>query len=119
MDFLREVPDDAGQLDTRLQASPDILLERQYASSPGEWQELEPMPSFRKGLVYVGKVDRFIADLLASCDGRRPLGEVLTGLAASRGVDRLTLISPSCRIVRLLIERGFLLPVHLPGEARP
>lgn len=37
MDFLREVPDDAGLLDTRLQDSPDILLERQYAASPQGW----------------------------------------------------------------------------------
>ncbi|MGE5238265.1 MAG: methyltransferase [Chloroflexota bacterium] len=118
-DFLMTVPEDAALLAMPLQASPDIVLERQYAPSPEGWQELETVVSFRKGLVYSGKIDRFVADLLTSCDGRRPVGDILSAMASSRDIDKDALISESCRIVRQLIERGFLLPGHVLDEESP
>jgi hypothetical protein len=58
-------------------------------------------------------IDGFGIQLLAKCDGRQTLREVLCDMAAQHDVKVDDMISPAVASIRNLIERGFLLPVGL------
>ncbi len=62
------------------------------------------------GLAYSSPVDLRLAELIARCDGQRPVRELLSELAAATNSD-LEKITPNClSLLRQLIERGFLVP---------
>jgi SAM-dependent methyltransferase len=109
-DFLETVQNDSRLLDARLHLSPEIRLKREYEPSAGGWKEVAAEVHLKKGLAYSGNADRYVTDLLITCDGQRRVGELLNGLADSSGVDRQKITAPFCEVVRRLIERGFLLP---------
>lgn len=115
MDFLETVRDDGALLGARLRAAPDMTLQRTYEPTPEGWSETDVEIRCRQGFVYPGKIDRYVADLITACDGRRSLGEVLAPLTAAVA-NRSEILSASCRIVRRLVEKGFLRPED-PGRA--
>jgi hypothetical protein len=77
--------------------------------SPSDLLIVAAQLDLKPGLAYAGKIDRYVADLVIACDGKRP-GELLNNLADSVGADRRKITAPFCDVVRRLIERGFLLP---------
>ncbi|MEN6318725.1 MAG: class I SAM-dependent methyltransferase [Syntrophaceae bacterium] len=66
-----------------------------------------------KGLHYAGNLDPHIINLIAQCDGNHPLQELIQKLAASKGIKTPIIQDSVLKIMRTLIERGFLLPPHL------
>ncbi len=109
-DFLESVQDDSALLDTRLLLFSNLCLGRRYEPSADGWKEVAAQLDLNLGLAYVGKIDRYVADLVIACDGKKRLGELLNNLADSVGADRRKITAPFCDVVRRLIERGFLLP---------
>ncbi len=109
-DFLRKTEDNRDFLNLSLIASDDLRLERISAPSQNGWID----ESFRiyliKGLAYAGDIDFYVADIISQCDGKKSLKEILNYLAGrvQKPVDEIAL--PFCRIIKGLVERGFLLP---------
>jgi hypothetical protein len=59
-------------------------------------------------LGYAGAADPFVLMLLAHCDGRASLGQVIETLARESGVKLDELRAPALAVVTKLIEQGFL-----------
>ena len=109
-DFLESVRDDEALLRQPLRLSPDARLEQRFAPSEGGWAVAESELKLQRGLAYSGRVDPYFACMLAQFDGRRPLCELASDLAAMIQEDPAK-TTPACLdLVRRLIERGFLLP---------
>lgn len=111
-DFLETVSEDSRLLNMPFCVCPDVRLERHSTPSPAGWVEVRDLLHLEKGLTYTGEVDPYMANLIIGCNGQRPLGDLLADMAASLGVEAVTIQEAFCGIVRRLIERGFLLPLH-------
>jgi methylase of polypeptide subunit release factors len=106
-DFLETKPD---LLALPLRAAPYLKLEQTCEWSEGGWQVASARLRLAAGLQYTGAIDGRVANLLAGCDGRRTLRELIEELAAGLGVG-VESIAGSCReLAEHLVERGFLLP---------
>ena len=57
-----------------------------------------------------GTVDAFTTQLLARCDGRRTLNEIVTEIASGGGPSRDQIAVASVAIVKRLLATGFLIP---------
>ncbi|MGQ9575817.1 MAG: methyltransferase [Thermoguttaceae bacterium] len=111
-DFLETVQDDACLLDQRLRLSPDARLLQRFEPAEKAWAAVESELYLGRGLAYSGKLDPYMACLLAQCDGQRRLRELLEELAAALDQEPGSMIAASCGLIRRLIERGFLLPAE-------
>jgi SAM-dependent methyltransferase len=111
-DFLEACKDESTLLNTRLQVSPDVRLERQSKPSPEGWMDETVKIHLIRGLAYSGNIDHFMANVIVKCDGQREVGILLNEIANSLGVDRTKIMPKFCDIVRNLIEKGFLLPLN-------
>jgi len=109
-DFLEQTRDDATLLGARLRVSPDARFEQCMKPCPEGWQVIESELRLARGLAYSGHVDPYMARMIARCDGRHPLDELVDGLASDVGKDKGEITSACLEIVRRLIEQGFLLP---------
>ncbi len=93
MDLLKMARADQALLSAGLRVEPDMVVQRSYEPTPDGWIETDVEIRCRKGLICAGKIDRYVAEVIAACDRRRPLGEVLTAIAASREIDTNALVS--------------------------
>lgn len=109
-DFVLATRDDRSLLDHRLRISPDVRLEQRLEPSADGWTMIEARLELARGLAYSGNVDPYMANLLTRCDGKRPLRDLLSELAASLDEDADKISAGFLEVVRRLIQRGFLLP---------
>ncbi len=107
-DLLTELADDAALLEARLVLSPDVRLHQQLRPVDGAWEAVAAEVRRSSGLEYAGSIDAQGAALLVGCDGRRPLRDLVTGLARSVGADPTDVAPAALGIVRRLIAQGFL-----------
>jgi hypothetical protein len=63
-----------------------------------------------RGLANKGEIDPYMERFLIRCDGVRTLGNLIEEMAASLGVEQPKIESTLCRIVRVMIEKGVLIP---------
>lgn len=110
-DFLATVKDDPALLSARLRAAPDVQLERHYKPSDEGWLEVPIQIHLNRGFCYSAALDPYVANMVLACDGKKPLGELMVQMASALGKEPSEIASNFCKIVRGLIERGFLLPV--------
>jgi len=66
------------------------------------------------GRVAEGDVDPAIASFVLACDGRRPLRQVLAGVADDLDLGADELASAAVPVIRRMIEQAILLPVGGP-----
>ncbi|MCH7527648.1 MAG: methyltransferase, partial [Planctomycetes bacterium] len=109
-DFLESARDDAALLNARLRVSPRVRLEQQCQPSNGVWRCVGARVHRVGGLNCSGSVDPLMAGLIVRCDGKRPLGELLSELPISQETDGGLIRSPLLAAIRRLIARGILLP---------
>jgi hypothetical protein len=69
--------------------------------------------SLARGLTYSGDIDSLAADLLAACDGKRTLRELVAEVSSSNDIDVESLSPAVCQAVRDLVQKGFLVPSFL------
>ena len=114
-DFLQQAGNEV-LLDVCLRISPDVHLLRRSDWSDGAWQDEACQLRFHHEMEYVANVDRYVSNLVAQCNGERPLRRLIEEMAGQTGLaaDRLT--PAILALVRGLIERGFLLPGHNAGS---
>ncbi len=60
------------------------------------------------GFAFSGDVDAFTSAILAGCDGRHSLGELVTGLAHGANMDVAAFVPACISVVRKLMQLGFL-----------
>ncbi len=94
----------------RLQISPEARLVQRAKPHAGGWAIEHSHLEMTRGLAYTGDADPYVAALIGRCDGTRPLADLIAELASATNEDPAK-FTPAClRIVRRLIECGFLLP---------
>lgn len=117
-DYLEAARSDEVLLAERFRVSPDVCLQQRYLPGSEGWCLAESELQLGRGLAYTGSVDPYVGRLLARCNGRAPLGQLLREMAASLGQDADS-VAPACLdVVRRLVERGFLIPTsHCPPSS--
>jgi SAM-dependent methyltransferase len=113
LDFLQAAPSDQALLAGHFLLSPDARLQQRFAPGDDGWTPVESQIQLMRGLGYSGEVDPLVADLLARCNGQRPLGELLAAWAVRLGQPLDKIAGPALAVIRRLIEHGFLLPVDV------
>ena len=108
-DFLEEA-DDEGLLGWAFSVAPDVVLDERAGPDPDGWSVHERRLRQTAGLCHSGEVDPGLVAIVARCDGRRPLAEVLSEVADEVGVGFAEVRAAAVPIVRRLVEQAFLLP---------
>jgi SAM-dependent methyltransferase len=109
-DFLEAAPGDAALLGVKFRVEEGARLDHVCEWEDASWRIRSAKIRLAQGLQYEANIDLRLAGMVALCDGRRTLGEVLEKTAQTLGED-LQRITPNClALMRQLIERGFLLP---------
>ena len=91
----------------------DQSLQQALVCRDGRWKTEEMALALHAGLAYRGKIDAPTALLLSRLDGRRPLGEIVSEVAHSKGITGAALASftaGAVRSMRVLLELGFVVP---------
>jgi hypothetical protein len=113
-DFLESTRDDAALLDTRFKVCPDIRLKQEWRFEDKGWQNESIKIERIRGIPVGGNIDPYVATLMGKCDGTKPLASFLNEISDEyHEIDRTALPGVAARVVRALVEQGFLLPESL------
>jgi Methyltransferase small domain len=74
----------------------------------GEWSIENALLCLTEGIPFEGAVDAYTLQVLAACDGRRTLGGAFDEVATAAGIDHETFAETGLRLVRRLLQLGFL-----------
>lgn len=110
IDLLELNGSDEALLGACLRLSPDTQLDQQLRQSGGRWQIAGTTLRFTAGIPASLRLEPQVADFLAGLDGRRTLGELVRDLAGRAGADPMVVQRDVLAVVRLLVQRRFLLP---------
>ena len=109
-DYLETTGAGDALLDAKLRVSPLARLDETCEWNEQGWRVGSARIRLARGITYSSSIDLRLAGLVARCDGRRTVRELLAELAVATNAD-LRKIGPNClTLLRELIERGFLLP---------
>ena len=116
-DLLQTITDDRQLLEQRLLFDEHHRLEHQLAVRDGCWAVNSEHLYASEGIPFAGNMDMYIANLLAGCDGRRTLRELIEAVASRMQTDQET-VGPAClAAVRKLMQAGFLSSVASPDKS--
>jgi methylase of polypeptide subunit release factors len=114
-DLLERLGEAKNLLDKAFVLTADHQLEHVLKAENGNWAVKSAQLKQIRGFPFVGNVDRLVSTVLAGCDGRRTVGELVADLAAGLGMDAER-IAPACiDLVRKLLETGFLIEANTGG----
>jgi hypothetical protein len=108
-DFVED-HDDHQLLATRVRHAPNVRWRQERDLSDWAYSVYSSL-HFISGLAYTAKVDSGVVEFISRCAGDRPLSDCLKETAASSGEGTVQL-GPRLKLVRRLIELGFLIPVQ-------
>jgi methylase of polypeptide subunit release factors len=107
-DLLQSLDDDRRLLEHRLLFDEHHRLEHQLSVEDGRWVVRAERLCASEGLPFAGNADAYIAKLLAGCDGRRTLRELVAEVGESVKTDSEKLTAGCLTVVRKLMQSGFL-----------
>lgn len=107
-DHLAATPDDAALLGQSFLAVPDHRLHQILKIEDGRYAIEAAEVRLQGGLPFRGQLDAYAIQLLARCDGRRPLAAIAQEIADEAGVNPAQFISACAAIARRLVSTGFL-----------
>jgi len=107
-DFLQEVADDRQLFDRSFRLIAEHEIEHSLRVEGGRLTARQALLRQTEGFGFVGKVDRLVVDLLAGCDGQRPLRQVSAELAPRENLTPEQVSSAAVGVIRRLLETGFL-----------
>ncbi|MGQ0576615.1 MAG: DUF7782 domain-containing protein [Pseudonocardia sp.] len=112
VDWLRAHATDAALLGARLALAGSVVLERHAVAGPEGWHEPAAAVARLDGPRFRHEVDDLAAALLAGCQGKLALGELveLLAMAHDRPVDAL--VAATLPTVRELVRHGVLVPAR-------
>ena len=108
-DFLATA-DDAALLAASFRVAPVTRLEPAWRPEGGAWHAGPARLRLVAGLSYTAQVETAMAEVVARCDGTRPLEGVLAEVTDGWQGGREAIIAAALPGVRDLVARGFLLP---------
>jgi len=118
-DFLEALDDDRLLLEQRLLFDRHHLLRHELRAEEGRWAVHSEHLYASEGIPFAGNVDMYVANLLAGCNGKRTLRELLEEVAERAKTDPEK-IAPTClTVVQNLMRSGFLTPTCGPGISSP
>jgi hypothetical protein len=109
-DFLAAHHDDRALLDARLYCAPDIRWEQRQEKKAEKWSLTESRLRITEGLSYTVDVDAAVSEFVVRCQENRRVKEYLQELATATKQDKNRIAPGFMKVVRRLIELGFLLP---------
>ncbi|MBX3363679.1 MAG: methyltransferase [Phycisphaeraceae bacterium] len=114
--FLHEQSDEQ-LLQARLMAAPDARIMHELTPVQGQWTLTDCRIRLASGFAFYATLDAYMARLITSCDGTRPVASLLDALAADldQEIDRVRV--EGLKIIRALLERGFLLAPSAAADA--
>lgn len=107
-DLLCSIERDDCLLDLSLRLSSDHRMEQVLSVEDDRWVVRSRSLRQTKGLTFSGEVDPFIADLLAGCNGRRPLRELVDELIDRVDIPKEDVVTTCLTIVKKLMRSGLL-----------
>lgn len=110
-DFL-EAASDGALLGTKLHVAESVRLDHVCGWQDSSWLIRSAKIRLAQGLQYEANTDLRLAGMMALCDGRHTLAEILEKTAQTLGEDVQRITPNSVALMRQLIERGFLLPAE-------
>ncbi|MHC5060812.1 MAG: methyltransferase [Planctomycetota bacterium] len=113
-DLLQELNDERELLQHHLLFDKNHCLEHQLIVENGSWVVQVERLHTDKGISFSGNIDMHIARLLAACDGRRSLGQLIRIVADQTKTDPENLTGACLAVVRKLMRAGFLSSVDKP-----
>ena len=105
---LASVEDDSALLGEAFTLRENVTLQQALKSSDGRLVMREALLRLDEGLKFEGRADAYAVHLLLRCDGRRPLGGLLTELAEFAGAPLEEVSSAALPVFRRLFALGFL-----------
>ena len=96
-------------LAARLRVRDDVRLHQVAERTDEGWLAEVQLLQQERGLRWTCSVDAYGANLLAACDGTRPLGDLVELLATSVGLSTGEAAEHVIPVVRQLVAQGFLL----------
>jgi len=105
---LLETLDNPALLERRLLLDKNHLLDHQLKVRDGGWVSCSQHLRASAGLPFAGNVDVYVSSLLARCDGRRTLREIIVDIADHMTTDAERLIPDCLSVVSRLMRCGFL-----------
>lgn len=115
-DLLAALDDDRQLLGQRFLFDEHHRLEHQLTVRDGCWAVNSEHLYASEGIPFAGNMDMYIANLLAGCDGRRTLRELVARVADRMQTEQETIIPACLTTVRKLMQSGFLSAVDSPGK---
>jgi hypothetical protein len=112
-DYLSRFQRDSLLLAEKFTVASDVRLIREAVPSDTGWTDTVFKLQRTAGMAYQGDIDPYIAHLVAGCNGKRPLIDLVIAMATEIGENPEVLIDPACKVVRGLVSRGFLLPAEI------
>ena len=109
-DFLATNDSDEALLAARPRLVPGARFEMQLRQSGAEWQATSMRVRLAEGLPYKFGTQQDVAEFLARLDGEHTLQELVQNLAAEVEAEPGQVRSECLKVVRRLLERGFLTP---------
>jgi pyrroloquinoline quinone (PQQ) biosynthesis protein C len=118
-DFLEALEDDRQLLEQCLLFDQHHLLRHELRAEDGRWAVHSEHLYASEGVPFAGNVDMYVANLLAGCNGKRTLRELLEKVADRAKTDPEK-IAPTClTVVQNLMRSGFLTPTCGQDKPRP
>jgi methylase of polypeptide subunit release factors len=109
-DFLEALDDDHQLLEQRLQFDRHHLLRHELRAEDGRWAVRSEHLYASEGVPFAGNVDMYVTNLLAGCNGRRTLREILEEVAGRAKTDSEKIVPTCLTVVKNLMRSGFLSP---------
>jgi hypothetical protein len=112
-DYLDQVSRDEDLLQATLRVSPDAALSHSCGWQDSSWRVRASAIRLNRGLQLEGSIDLRLANMVALCDGRRTVRQVVEETARSLEVPFERALPNCLGLIRKFVENAFLLP---PGE---
>ncbi len=110
-DFLSRVPD-LELLNEVLYLSPSVELTQTSQPTIAGWQLQSCELTMTRGIAYTVTLDPAIARVLAACNGRLHLGQLMQAVAMADGEDVDVVVTRYLGAIRQLVMLGFLWPAR-------
>ena len=107
-DYLAGLRCEEDLLAGRFALADDHRLLQVLRAEGGRWVIQEALLEQARGMPYEGRIDRYVAAVLAGCDGTRTLGDLVGSLAADLKIPADRIAAGCARVLRKLLEAGFL-----------
>jgi hypothetical protein len=111
LDFLSTAESDKALMDAVFAVAPSVRLTQECSPSAEGWTQVSATLRVTEGLGYVEEVDAYIGELVAACDGKRSLRDVIAFVIAKLGWMNSDTPPETSALIRQLVEEGFLVPV--------